>query len=312
MLTIAVVVPTFQRPDDLIRCLKALERQTRKPEEVLVVARPGDAGTQRLLEGLWNLPITPVAVMEPGQVAALNAGISAAASEIIAITDDDAAPHANWLARIEKHFLTNQRLGGLGGRDWIQPEDNSSVTRVKDIIGKIQWFGRIVGNHHLGVGKPREVDVLKGANMSYRRTAIQSLQFDPNLQGRGAQVNNDLAFSLSVKRRGWRLVYDPAVAVDHYPSVRHDIDQRGEFHPEATYNAAFNLLWATQSELTGWKRWATRQWQEWIGTRGEPGLMRFLRVAAIRDQSAIARFKAARQGRFDARRALRGREKATG
>jgi hypothetical protein len=45
----------------------------------------------------------------------------------------------------------------------------------------------LIGNHHLGVGEPREVDVLKGVNMSYRRTAIADIHFDERMRGTGAQ-----------------------------------------------------------------------------------------------------------------------------
>ena len=75
-------------------------------------------------------------------------------------------------------------------------------------------------------GPPREVDVLKGANMSYRRQRHQGIGFDERLRGAGAQVHFEVALGLAVKRAGWRLIYDPAVAVDHYPAQRFDDDER--------------------------------------------------------------------------------------
>lgn len=52
----------------------------------------------------------------------------------------------------------------------------------------IQWFGRIIGNHHLGVGLPQKVDFLKGANMSYRAQVLATLRFDTRLRGAGASL----------------------------------------------------------------------------------------------------------------------------
>jgi len=92
----------------------------------------------------------------------------------------------------------------------------------------VHWFGRVIGNHHLGVGEPRET-CCKGVNMNYRRAAIANLRFDQRLWGPGAQAHNDMAFSLAV-RRGWKLIYDPRVAVDHYPAQRFDEDQRNKFN----------------------------------------------------------------------------------
>ncbi|ONQ99134.1 glycosyl transferase, partial [Burkholderia cenocepacia] len=42
---ISVLVPTYRRPADLARCLLALQRQQRLPDEVIVVARPEDDAT---------------------------------------------------------------------------------------------------------------------------------------------------------------------------------------------------------------------------------------------------------------------------
>ena len=60
-----------------------------------------------------------VKVNVPGQVAALNAGLDKTQGEIIAITDDDAAPHVDWLERIEARYLADKAIGGVGGRDFL-------------------------------------------------------------------------------------------------------------------------------------------------------------------------------------------------
>jgi glycosyltransferase involved in cell wall biosynthesis len=52
---------------------------------------------------------------------------------------------------------------------------------------------------------------------------------DRRLRGLGAQFHNDLGFCLEVRRRGWRLVYDPGVSVDHFLGGRHNYDQRNAF-----------------------------------------------------------------------------------
>lgn len=298
MYKITTVIPTYKRPRELRRCLSSVGAQLHRADQVIIVVKHDDAPTQATLHDFQSrLPLTIVTVTQPGQVHALNAGLDAADGDVVAITDDDAAPRPDWLARIAAHFAADPDLGGLGGRDWVHQPDGRLEDGGRRRVGKVQWFGRIIGNHHLGVGGPRVVDLLKGANMSYRRTAIAGLRFDARLRGQGAQVHNDMAFSMAVKRRGWKLVYDPAVAVDHYLAPRADIDQRGVFHPEATENAAFNLLCATQTQLTGWKRWSTRQWQVWVGTSGEPGSLAYLRAATTGGRHAKERYAAARRGR---------------
>ncbi len=299
ILTITTLIPTYCRPKDLVRCLEALQQQTRPADEVLVVIRNTDMETHQALKSFETklLPLRTVSVAVPGQVAALNAGLEAVSGDIIAITDDDAAPHADWLARIESHFLSDNRIGGVGGRDWVydgtQLEDGAH-----DVVGIVQWFGRVIGEHHLGVGKAREVDVLKGANMSYRRIAIANLRFDERLQGTGAQVHNDMAFSLAIKRAGWKLIYDPAVAVNHYPAQRFDEDQRDQFSAILLTSSVHNETLALLEYLPPARRFVFLVWAILVGTREALGFLQWLRFLPSEGKLVGQKWLASLQGRW--------------
>ncbi len=219
MTSVAVLVPTWRRPADLARCLHTLRLQRRGPDRVLVVRRPEDEDSGRVLAAQAELPLHEVLVDEPGQVAALNAGLDAVTEDLVAITDDDAAPRPDWLEQIESWFVRDRRLGALGGRDWVY-HGRDLQDGAEPEVGRVAWYGRFLSFHHLGTGPPREVDFLKGANMSFRREAIERLRFDGRLRGNGAEYLNDWAFTLAVKREGWKVVYDPAVAIDHYEGAR--------------------------------------------------------------------------------------------
>ena len=300
-MTITIVVPTYCRPNDLIRCLDALKTQTRPADEVLVVVRDTDFETETLLKTLipGPFPLRSVTVSIPGQVAALNAGLAAAQGDIIAITDDDAIPSADWLERIETHFLSDEHVGGVGGRDWVyhgqQLEDGK-----QEVVGRVQWFGRVTGNHHLGVGVPREVDILKGVNMSYRRSAIKGRRFDERLRGIGAQVHNDMAFSLALRRAGWKLIYDPKVAVNHYPAQRFDEDQRNRFNDIAFLNAVHNETLVLLENLPSTRRTAFVIWATFVGTRDAPGFFQWLRFLPKEGTLAGQKLVASLRGRWQA------------
>lgn len=299
-LSISVLVPTYRRPEDLCRCLYALSKQTRPAEQIVIVVRLEDAHSTELVnQWVRQLPLIVKVVSESGQVKALNAGLLVTTGEIIAITDDDAAPRPDWLARIERHFLSDPKLGGVGGRDWVH---NDEAKREQRIVGRIQWFGRIVGNHHLGVGEARRVHHLKGANMSYRASVLTEIGFDTNLRGVGAQAQNDMALSFAVRRSGWRLIYDPAVVVDHYPSTRHDNDQREKFDPSACTDAAFNKYWTVCKSMPhGARRLFAIVWCVVVGTDSQPGVLRALLALGRMDDPAMRRWKCARSGRRAAR-----------
>ncbi|MFN6528030.1 glycosyltransferase family 2 protein [Nostoc sp. ChiSLP03a] len=294
-----VLIPTYRRPQDLSRCLLALQEQTKPVDQAIVVVRDTDAETWQFLAQYTapNLPLHPVKVTQPGVVAALNAGLAAVEGDIVSITDDDAAPHPDWLERIAAYFTSDSRLGGLGGRDWIyhgsKLEDES-----RPVVGQLQWFGRVIGNHHLGVGEPREVDILKGVNMSFRTQAIGQLRFDERMRGTGAQVHFEMAFTLALKRAGWKIIYDPSVAVDHYPAQRFDEDQRNNFNEIAFINLVHNETLVLLEHLSFFRRIVFLLWAVFVGTCDSLGLVQWLRFLPSQGQLAGKKLLASWRGRW--------------
>lgn len=298
-MNISVIIPTYRRPQNLAVCLEALSQQTRLADEIIVIVRDSDLETRQFLDttDLASNSIRIVTVTHPGIVVALNAGLDVVHSDILAITDDDTAPHPEWLARIEAHFLADEHIGGVGGRDFICHQQKLHEGSAS-VVGKVQWFGRVIGNHHLGVGEPREVEVLKGANMSYRSQAIGNLRFDERLKGTGAQVHNDLAFSLRVKQLGWKLVYDPLVSVDHYHAPRFDEDQRYQFNYLAMVNKVHNETITLLEYLTPVRRFVFLIWGILVGTRDHWGLVQCLRFLPCRGTIAFKTWLASLQGQW--------------
>jgi len=74
---ISVIVPTVGR-DSLALCRTALERQTRPPDEIVIV----------------------VDEFRRGVVWARNEGIARSSGDVIAFADDDVIPPADWLERL--------------------------------------------------------------------------------------------------------------------------------------------------------------------------------------------------------------------
>lgn len=273
-----VIVPTYRRPKDLFRCLEALKKQTRPADEIVVVVRDTDGKTWDFLK-LFNrefLPLHTETVITPGAIAAMNVGLDAAAGDIISFTDDDAAPHPDWLERIETHFLSDAQLGGLGGRDWVYFGTELYKAEPKEKVGRVQWFGRVIGNHHLGIGKAREVDLLKGVNMSFRRTAIAKQYFDRRMRGTSS-AHFEIEFCLALKKAGWKLIYDPMLAVDHHRGERFDEDKRDQFSAIAMTNIVHNKTLALLEHLSPRRRAIFLLWSVLVGTRSEPGFLQWLR-----------------------------------
>jgi glycosyltransferase involved in cell wall biosynthesis len=241
---LTVGIPSFRRPAELRRALDSLTRQERPVDEVVVVAREDDRETHCVAgEFASVLPIVLERVEKPGVVAAYNRAMDAATGDILSLIDDDAAPHSDWAKKIIQTFEDEPDLAGLGGKDHIF-EDGRWLEGEEPVVGIVKWNGRTIGNHHLGVGPRRDVDTIKGVNMSIRMSSLGKLRMDERLRGGGAQWHCELKLCLDLKAQGRRLAYDPSVVVDHLVGVRHDNDQRHTFNALAYENQIYNLTLA--------------------------------------------------------------------
>ena len=270
-----VVVPSYRRARQLAQCLEGLSNQTLRPRAVVVVVREGDRDTETQLDRSTMPGLRAVHVAEPGVLAALRAGVASTDTDLVAMTDDDAVPRPDWLARLLPHFA-DPSVGAAGGRDAVHQHD-TVLEPTPTEVGRISTWGKVTGNHHLGLGHPRDVLVLKGVNMAFRKEA---LAFPERLRGSGPQVHHELASSLWAVRRGWRLIYDPEAVVDHYPGDRFGADTRVGFAPQATQDAAYNLT-AVLLSLGPCPAWRRLAFGLLVGDRRTPGVVRAL-VAAVR------------------------------
>jgi cellulose synthase/poly-beta-1,6-N-acetylglucosamine synthase-like glycosyltransferase len=282
--TVAVIVPTWRRPKDLERCLLALYRQTVLPTRVIVAYKEDDDLTIETFHSLQaskppSVAVSCVSVPPQGNVVTQQTAALGLTSEaIVAITDDDAEPRSDWIERLLGCF-EDPAIGGVGGRDWQPIERWDEPT-----VGKLLWYGKTIGNHHLGVGPARDVEILKGVNCAFRGDLRREIGFDPKMRGRGTVINWELALSFAMLRKGYRLVYDPAICVDHHISVRQDgdVNQRGGFEPASLFDNVHNEVLSIFGHLSPVKKIVYLAWSELVGTRGNPGLVQVIRLMAIR------------------------------
>lgn len=293
MLGVDVVVPTYQRAEALDRCLVGLSRQSRAPNRVLVVVRVGDDSSwsvvQRHAADVVSPEVVPVGL--PGVVAAMSAGVAKSTGAIVAFTDDDAVPRPDWLERILAVF-GDCGVGAVGGRDVIRGQDGPLTADV----GRILRWGLVSGMHHLGAGPPRDVDVLKGVNMAFRCSAL-ALPAPGMLRGSGAQVDFELLTCAWAQSRGWRVVYDPEILVDHEAAPRSGGDQRRRPSASAVSEAGFNSVVAAASRgRCALIRHAAHAIA--LGTTDRPGIGRALVGLARRETEVVRRAGPSLRGRI--------------
>lgn len=218
---ISVVICTRDRPDRLRACLRHLGRQEYPRFEVVVVDNAPARDAAADLVGARY-----VAEPRAGLSWARNAGIAAAAADIIAFLDDDEEPDRHWLAGIAGGFARGDDIGSVTGL--ILPARLD--TQVQE------WF-EWSGGHSKGRGFSPAVFSAQGpqsplfplppfgagGNMAFRREALARIGgFDVAMgAGTPARASEDTLALTLVLLAGYRIAYEPSAVVrhDHYAEM---------------------------------------------------------------------------------------------
>lgn len=209
--TAAVIVVTYNRPDYVRTCLEHVATQTQVPDEVVVVDSSPHRETERVtsaFDGVRYLRND----LGMGYMATSRAlGVDATTSDIVVFIDDDAYAEPDWL----EHLLTpyaDPTVGAVGGRvDNGRPEE---LDEGVDQVGLLLPDGSLTGFFAADTGKPVDVEHLMGANMSYRRTALDAIGGIHD-HWPGTSLREDSDTGLRMTAAGYRVVFQPRAAAFH-------------------------------------------------------------------------------------------------
>jgi succinoglycan biosynthesis protein ExoM len=206
-----VIVPTYQRPVLLDRCMKScrlLEAEPGYTWDVLVVDNSAAGGARQQVEafvGATGAPIRYVHEPEPGISAARNRGVALSRGESVAFLDDDQAPSPQWLRelhRVQREFGAEAVFGPIdcefnGGEAW-------AIELLRTSIGR---------NFETPEGElPLRFEARLGTgNSLFRLDCLAGDQtFDVSL---GLSGGEDSALITGLVRGGARLVWAPEARV---------------------------------------------------------------------------------------------------
>lgn len=230
-----VIVCTLGKNPILPLTIRSLLAQTHRHLEVIVVDNaPASGDTRRQLAGCADPRLRIVDEPHAGLSRARNAGLAAAAGEVVAFTDDDALPGDSWLASILDVFATAPpgEVGGVTGPAFAAELQSPSqryfearggfprglapvVWSLVDPSGECARFGE------RGDGGPlfplATARVGAGVSMAFSRPAIDALgSFDVRLgAGTGTNGGEDLDAFARILRAGFAIVYNPDAVVHH-------------------------------------------------------------------------------------------------
>ncbi|GFO69656.1 hypothetical protein GMLC_32350 [Geomonas limicola] len=245
------------------------------------------------------LPHKVVTVQREGHLPPLIAALDQCTGDIFCLIDDDAIPREDWLYRLEEDFR-DPRVGGIGGTvvNHFQGIHAADCGRPRvEIPGKLSWFGRS-GNHGPSVANSNliEADCFIGCNMAFRKVALLN-SFDLVLNG-GSAISYETDVALNVKRKGFRLFYDPGSIVDHYLEPR-KIDSKRGWNKGECFVYAHNLTYICLKHLSWYGKLGFALYFFVGGSWGCPGpatfLLSFLKGCPL---SLREHFIPAMKGRF--------------
>ncbi len=207
---LGVVVPTLNRPDALLRCVRSILAGEVLPDVCIVVDQSdGEETRETLRTGVDDPRVRYLRSGGRGLSRALNEGIGAVGTEIVAITGDDCTVDAGWLKGVRDAFEATPELGMVFGTILPTHHDSdlgfvpSYRPATSIIVRKIAQKDRIGGT---------------SACMALRTTAWERLAgFDRQL-GVGAPLRSaeDADLTLRALGRGIAVSQEPGIAVVHH------------------------------------------------------------------------------------------------
>ncbi len=236
---VSVVVASYNGARTLRTCLLSLQHLNYSNYEVILV---DDGSTDDSAEIAKNFPYARYIRHKKNQglSVARNTGIQAATGEIVAFTDSDCRADEDWLHYLVGDLL-NSRFVGIGGHNFLPPEDSWVASAVMMSPG---------GPAHVML-TDRIAEHIPGCNMAFYKWALDEIGgFDPIFRAAGDDV--DICWRL--QQRGYRIGFSPAGFVWHYrrSNVRAYLKQQHGYgeaeamlvrkHPEY-FNSLGNSIW---------------------------------------------------------------------
>lgn len=210
---VSIVIPTYNKLEVLISCLRTVLQFTDVPYQLIVVNDASTDGTAECLEQLEN-----VTVVHNEQnldfLRSANIGVDHAQGKYILFLNNDVSVRANWLQPLIDTFTNVDKCGAVGtkliGMDGRLQEAGAAVWQD----GTVSLYGAGDNPFKPEYSYPRETDYCSAACLLVRRDLFEELgKFDERFI---PAYYEDVDFCLTVWASGYKVIYQPQVAVFHH------------------------------------------------------------------------------------------------
>lgn len=233
---VSVVVCTLGAEPRLNETVAALLAQTHRGVEIVVVDNdPASGRVPALLAGFGDARLRVIDEPRRGLSAARNTGLAHASHPIVAFTDDDALPAADWVAVLAAVFDADHDVDCVTGL--VLPAE--VATRAQLFFEEAGGFAKGLRAVHWnrdgagtalgtepgpeGLAFPFDGGFGSGNNMAFRADALRAIGgFDEALgAGSPTRGGEDLDAFQAVYLAGGTVVYWPAALVRHHHRADH-------------------------------------------------------------------------------------------
>lgn len=213
---VSVIVPTLAADARLRECIAALEKQTRRDFDVIVVDNSG-RGLAKINQTAASVRIES-RILANGENAgfgeAINQGIAASGAPFVACLNDDAAPAPGWLDALVSAMESRADVGMCASQVRMHGEnalDSAGMLICGDGSSKQRGHGHPPADFPLS----EEVLFPSGSAALYRRAMLeQTGGFDSSF----FLYCEDTDLGLRARWAGWKCLYVPGAVVEHHYS----------------------------------------------------------------------------------------------
>ncbi len=230
---VSIVIPTYNRPDCLLRSCSSFLEQEYDPYEIIIVdqSEEVDPSTTKFLKS--HPSIRYFHLSKPNRCRAKNFGVDEAKGEIVLICDDDVVAPSDLVAKHASHY-DDRRIGAVSCRIVEEGQPDAHLLRIL----RMTVYGKIVNNAHSL--HSQYVQMVNGGNMSFRRDLfVRAGYFDESFIGTGIMEEPDISFRIT--KMGYEIYFDASTTVRHFPQKNGNIHQMSRRRIDWFFSYFYNL-----------------------------------------------------------------------
>jgi len=210
---VSIVIPVWNKPEQVDACLQSIIEHTVGSFEVIVVDNNSQEPTKRILRSFNNLHVI-TNIENKWFVEGCNQGAKAARGRYVLFLNSDTEVTPGWLDALVLTAKTYPRCGAVGGK---LIRFDGSLQEAGSIIwnnGCANAYGRDDRPEKPQYCYQREVDYCSGACLLVRKDVFEELGGFDMRYAPAYYEDSDLCMAL--RQKGYAVLYQPAAVIKHH------------------------------------------------------------------------------------------------